>query len=195
MNALRCRLLAFALPLLPCLGSPAAAADPLSEVRGGVLAHDVRFAGGVEPGPDINAELRFHSPFDPDPADPLLLRQLLQPRPALGVEANAAGATSQLYFIGVWTLPLGPHNPALGGARCFFDLGLGGALNNGKQETDDGRRKNLGSHVLFHVSGEIGLRLTAHADLAVYFDHSSNAGLDRINDAINDFGLRFGWRF
>ena len=51
-------------------GTPAAAQTPseasggsiVDEVRVGALVHDARFAGGREPGADLNAELLFASP-------------------------------------------------------------------------------------------------------------------------------------
>jgi hypothetical protein len=68
----------------------------LSEVRLGVLDHDAVFAGGREPGADINGELTFTSPF---PADwgatwPDWTRWAAHPRPHIGFDANSAGPRS-----------------------------------------------------------------------------------------------------
>ena len=91
------------------------------------------------------------------------------------------------------------HSHAAGASNLrlafFFNLGLGGAVNNGTRHSSDPVRKSLGSHVLFHVSGEIGLRVTRHVAVSVDFNHSSNAGLSRYNQSINDAGVRLGWRF
>lgn len=176
----------------------AASAAPtgwLQEAWVGVLAHDVHFAGGVEHGADVNGELRFRSPVTLPESLPVALRWLLQPHPAVGFEANTAGDTSQLYFTAIWGVPLVATAGALGDHGLFFNLGLGGALNNGHRHTLDPNRKNLGSHILFHASGELGLRVSVHTDLSLYFDHSSNAGLSRYNESINDAGVRLGWRF
>jgi len=178
------------------------AAQPRSwvdEIHVGVLAHDVHFAGGVEHGPDLNVELVFKSPVTPSRSRSMPLRSLLTPHPALGVDINTAGDTSQLYVEEVWALSTqipAPFNAiGLGRKRIFFHLGIGGALNNGKRYSADPDRKSLGSNALFHASLEAGLQLTSHTDISLYFDHSSNAGLSRYNESLNDAGVRIGRRF
>src|SRR5690349_20270685 len=86
-----------------------AAQQIVSEVRLGVLAHDVSFLGTHrEGGADLNGEILFVSPI-PNSAItniPPLVRWMLQPRPNIGGDVNTAGATSQLYLGLVWTAPL-----------------------------------------------------------------------------------------
>src|SRR5207253_650138 len=79
-----------------------------SEVRLGVLAHDVGFLGGREPGADINAEVLFVSPFPDDWGStwPQWLRWIARPRPHIGGDVNTAGATSQAYLGLTWTAVL-----------------------------------------------------------------------------------------
>lgn len=79
----------------------------------------------------------------------------------------------------------------MGGPRPFFDIGLGGAVNNGCRHSRDAGRKNFGSNILFHASGKIGRRV----DVSLYFDHSSDDALDRDNQSLNGAGLRVGWHF
>ncbi len=180
-------------PLVPTM-------DWLDEVHVGVLSHDVHFAGSVEHGADLNAEVVFKSPFSL-PADwaSMPLRQLLTPHPAIGFDLNTTGETSQIYLESVWMfstqLPIRFNVGDLGRHDVFFNVGLGGAINNGKRHSEDPNRKSLGSHVLFHASAEVGIRLTRHSDVSLHFDHSSNAGLSRYNDSLNNAGVRIGWRF
>lgn len=182
------------------LGPVMPSMDWLYEVHAGILAHDVHFAGGVEHGTDVNGEVVFKSPFSPPVAGSSMpLRQLLTPHPAIGFDLNTTGETSQIYLEAVWTfraqLPIHFNVGDLGRHQVFFNVGLGGALNNGQRHSRDPNRKSLGSHVLFHASGEVGIQLTRHADVSLYFDHSSNAGLSRYNASLNDAGVRIGWRF
>lgn len=176
--------------------SRAESASFVSELKFGVLAHDVRFAGGKESGADINGELLFASPIEDRLAArvPKLLRWMVQPRPHIGFEANTAGDTSQIYLGLTWTWQLvrGLVRPDDG---LDFGIGFGPAFNDGKLETHRSDRKSLGAHALFHVSFELGYRFAPRYEVSVYFDHDSNAGLARFNQSINDAGLRFGIHF
>lgn len=161
----------------------------LESVHFGALKHDVRFAGGVERGADINLEASLAAPITSPPTWPWLLRSLLTPYPTLGANLNSAGQTSQIYF--GWTsrfdvpLAIRPGTSAIAPRSVFFRLGMGGAVNNGRLRTSDPGRKNLGAHLLFHVSGDVGLRVARHAVVSIYYDHSSNASADRSNESIN----------
>ena len=173
---------------------PVHSTDVVDEVVGGVLNHDVRFAGGIESGADINMEVMFVSPLLPSSTASRFVHSLFRVQPAIGVELNTAGAASQAYADAVWTLPLvGSAVKWQDRNSAFVRIGGGGAVNNGSRNSYDSDRKSLGSHVLFHASGELGVRAWRQVDLSVYFDHSSNAGLCRSNDSINDFGIRLGW--
>lgn len=175
---------------------PALAQSILSELRMGVLAHDVPFLGShKEPGADINGELLFVSPVPGDLVTGVspALGWLLKPRPNLGFDANTAGYTSQFYFGLVWTADLFSDvlRPQDG---VFFDFGFGPAFNNGETDGRDGY-KALGSHVLFHESVDIGYRITPRYSVMLYFEHSSNAGLASRNQGLNNAGLRLGISF
>src|SRR6266702_8996570 len=76
-----------------------------SEVKFGVLAHDVHFLGGKEHGVDLNPEIIFQSPISDAWAAsvPEYLRWMVQPRPTLGGEFNTSGFTNQYYVGATWT--------------------------------------------------------------------------------------------
>lgn len=188
------------------LGTPAfAAAAPqrapawLDELHLGLLAHDVHFINGRENGADVNLEANFTPPLPAPRSWPWLIRSLLTVYPTVGADINTAGYTSQFYFGWISRFQASPAVWADGTPgvldRLFFNLGLGGSLNDGRRLTTDPNRMSLGSHLLFHVSGEVGVRLTRRVDIGLYFDHASNAGLDAGNESINDLGMRVGWRF
>jgi hypothetical protein len=178
------------LALVGALAPAAVAADPaaeapapwLSEVRGGVLAHDV---GGlwsgehVEHGFDLNGELIFRRG-----ALPLGPGSL---RPHVGATWNTRGYTSKLYA-GVCL-----RFEADSGA--FLELGLGAAVHDGERETDDRDEKQLGSRVLFRIPIEAGLAFGERHSLSILFDHVSNAGLADENEGLDTLGLRYGLRF
>jgi len=173
--------------------STASAQSILSELRLGVLAHDVPIiADQREHGVDLNAELRFVSPV-PDNwlaniAPPL--RWVLDPRPNIGIEANTAGYTSQAYFGLTWTAVLfqdvfRPQD------HIDLDIGFGPAFNNG--HTVSRTHASLGSNVLFHPSLELVYWFAPRTNVSVYFDHSSNAGLATHNTGLGNLGVRLGF--
>lgn len=184
------RLRALAATAVFCAASvTGAAAEPpggvVSEVKLGLLEHDIGFLGhNKEPGKDINAELLFVSPD--------FLSPILAPRPHLGISANTAGGTSMLYGGLTWTF-----YPFEGGAisHLWFSPFVGGTVHNGKLHSNDPERKSNGSRALFHLGGEIGIDVTDHMNVSVYYEHASNAGLADENEGINNAGVRVGWRF
>jgi lipid A 3-O-deacylase len=181
------------------VGSTSAAAeDIVSQVSFGVLAHDVPILGPhKEGGADLNAELFFVSPVPDRWASGVTprWRWIFRPHPSLGVEANTNGDTSQIYAALTWTVDLD-----LGGAwwpdhTVFLGVSLGPAYNTGHVRTRDPNRLNLGSNVLFRGAIEAGVRITPVLSLSAYFDHSSNAGLARQNEGLDNLGLRIGLHF
>lgn len=186
--------------VLPCSTAQAQALVPgtglLDEVKLGVLAHDVRFAGGKERGADINPELLFRTPFTDTwiPGIPSYLRWMLNPRPHFGLEVNTAGDTNQLYFGLTWTAVLarGLMSPTDG---LIVEYSFGPAFNDGAIVTSNPHRKSLGSHVLFRESLALGYAFTPQYNVSAMIDHVSNGGLAKQNQSINDFGLRLGIKF
>lgn len=195
-----CRLAALLVVIVVLLPRPAGAQEQrylaLDEIKFAVLPHDPAFLGGKEGGADISGELLFASPVRDAVAEtvPFYLRWLVQPRPYFGFEANTAGYTSQGYFGLTWTWLLA-RNLLRPGDGLEYGIGFGPAFNNGLIRTTRSDRQSLGSHVLFHVSFELGYRITPRYTVSAFLDHSSDAGFARENQSLNDAGLRFGFRF
>lgn len=176
------------LGLLPGSGSKAEPAEVptdtrqkfVSELRGGVLAHDVDdlWSGfRRESGVDFNAEIIFFRPgLD------VLWGKL---RPNLGVSINDDGDTSKAYAGALWELE---------GWGFLFDAALGAAIHDGRLDSRRHDRKRLGSRVLFRTGFDIGYGFGPHR-LMVTFDHISNAGLASPNDGLDTLGARYGYRF
>jgi hypothetical protein len=184
---------------LALVGAPAAAqAQNLSysELKFGVLAHDVHFLGGKEHGVDLNPELIFQSPFTDAWAAglPPYLRWMAQPRPTLGAELNTSGFTNQYYFGATWSWQLASNlvQPGDGIALSFF---FGPGFNDGDIIGTAPDRKSLGSNVLFREALELGYRITPVYQISGFIDHVSNGGLAKQNQSINDVGVRFGFGF
>ena len=151
------------------------------ELRAGVLAHDVpglwsgfRLENG---GVDINAELL-------GPGVAFLGGTL---RPALGGSVNTSGYTSKAYLDARWEIDLR--------YGVFFGLGLGAAIHDGNLDPTDPDRKALGSRVLFHIPFELGYRFDERQSISVYFEHTSNGNLADHNEALDNIGVRYGYRF
>lgn len=195
-----CRLSALLVAGAVLLPGPADAQEQrylaLDEVKLAVLPHDPSLLGGKEGGADVNGELLFASPVRDAVAEavPAFLRWMVRPRPYFGFEANTSGYTSQGYFGLTWTWQLA-RNLLRSGDGVEFGIGFGPAFNNGLIRSERTDRQNLGSHVLFHVSFELGYRITPRYTVSAFLDHSSNAGFARENQSLNDVGLRFGLRF
>ena len=187
------------------LSGGAATAEPVygartggyvSEVRLGVLAHDVAFAGGKETGADLNGEILFVSPF-PDGLGsdlPRWLQWMAHPRPHLGADINTSGATNQLYAGLTWTAVLAREliRPDDG---LEFNYFFGPALNDGLANSRRPGRKSLGSNVLFHLGVELAYRLTETTSVGIIYEHSSNAHLATRNQGLNNIGMRVGYHF
>lgn len=151
------------------------------EMKLGVLAHDVPdlWSGfRLESGVDFNAELLF------SPAMPFLWGAI---RPALGGTVNTQGHTSKAYLGARWQVDTV--------SGLYFGIGLGGAVHDGHLIPDAIDRKALGSRVLFHIPAEIGFRFDNHHSISIYFEHMSNGGTQRFNEALDSLGVRYGYRF
>lgn len=152
----------------------------VSEIRGGVYAHDISFwSFHRESGTDINGEVLFVAPD--------WLAAIGAPRPHLGATVNTSGNTSIAYggLTWEWDLP----------ADFFVDANLGGAVHNGKLDTNDRDRKSLGSPVLFRLGAALGYNLTEKVNISLQFEHVSNAYLVNPNEGMDNAGLRLGYRF
>ena len=166
------------------------------EAKLGVLGHDVHFAGGKEHGVDINPEVIFPSPISDAwlATLPGYIRWALQPRGTLGAEFNTGKYTNQYYFGATWSWQL-LSNVVLPSDGVTFSIFFGPSFNDGLLRTSKPDRKSLGSNVLFREAFEFGYRINPVYQVSVMLDHTSNAGLAKENQSINDFGLRLGVRF
>ena len=170
------------------LTTPLAYAPPvvgvgmISELRGGVLAHNpaARESGSV----DANLEILFVKPFQP--ADPAMA--FFVPRLHLGTTLNTAGDTSAVYAGFTWTYDFTD--------RLFAEISVGAGFHNGKT----GRvvpldRIALGCSPLFRESASLGYRLSANWSVMATVEHMSNAGLCHDNPGITNYGVRVGYVF
>lgn len=152
----------------------------LSELRGGLLRHDAGiFSKSMEGAWDANLEVLFTSPT--------ILGTLGSPRPHLGTSIDFDGKTSQIYAGLTWDWDLTN--------KFFVELSAGGAFHNGNLDKSDPRRKDLGSHLEFRESASIGYKVTANSRVLLTLDHISNAGLASYNGGMENFGIRYGYRF
>jgi lipid A 3-O-deacylase len=161
--------------------TPRAAADGiLDEMEFGVLAHDVPIGDQRrETGADASAEVRFVSPD--------FLAAILAPRPHLGLDVNSAGGNSYAYAGLTWTANFTPV--------FFANLGLGGAVHDGPDDSTSETHKGLGTRALFHEYVELGAHLAAPWSTSLFLDHVSNADLGRHNPGLSNLGLRVGYAF
>ncbi len=161
--------------------SPAQADPLISEIKGGVLAHDANFLGSSkEHGADINLEVLFDTPD--------ILRPLWAPRPHVGVHVNTVGDTSQAYAGLTWTLRSDSF-------PIWAAASLGGTIHTGETGRGDRDEKELGSRALFRESLEIGYDINQRLNVSLIVDHASNASLADENEGLNNVGVRFGYRF
>lgn len=165
------------------IGSGAARAQGVvSEVKLGVLAHDVPGLWSGFQREDTWGILNAEAVFLPSLA--LFGGQL---RPAAGASVNLSGGTSHAYIDARWQVGL-PW-------QMFFAAGLGAAIHDGDLDLAAADSKALGSRVLFHVPVELGIHLDMHNSLSVYFEHMSNGNLARVNEGLDNLGLRYTYRY
>ncbi|HEY1796800.1 MAG TPA: acyloxyacyl hydrolase [Stellaceae bacterium] len=168
-------------------GAASAQAPLIDELKVGGLAHDVTLLGRhVEAGADINVEALFTSPT--------LLAIIGSPRPHFGADINTAGNTSDIYtgLTWGWTLFHGVFTPIDG---IFVNGSLGGALQDGYEDSAPPGRKRLGSPVLFRESAELGYQINPLVSVSAFVDHISNANLAPRNAGITSVGGRLGFKF
>jgi lipid A 3-O-deacylase len=152
----------------------------LSEIRAGVFWHDIGpFGSHKEEGYDGNLEVLFVSPD--------FMEAVWSPRPHLGVTVNNSGNTSQAYFGLTWEWDIWEG--------IFGGVSWGGSVHNGKTRTMELDRKELGCRLLFRESFYLGYRINEHHNLQLHLDHISNAKLCDTNEGLDNFGVRYGYRF
>lgn len=160
----------------------------VDEIRLGVFAQGWGNIGAdKEQGVGFNLEAAFASPD--------FLEVIGSPRPHLGVTvASDSDATNQVYFGLEWQAYLKK--------RFFASLSLGGAVHDGAtkyREPEDRPRRDstvfLGCRALFRVAGDIGYDVTERVRFSIHMAHISNANLCSVNEGLDHFGARVGYRF
>ncbi len=152
----------------------------VSEIRFGALIHDEGpFSRNEEDGYDGNMELLFTSPD--------ILDVIWSPRPHIGFNANSDGDTSQAYLGLTWEWDFWDD--------AFAGFSFGGAVHDGEKTTDELGTKELGCHVLFRESVTAGYRFFDNHALMFHLDHISNAKICSQNEGLENFGIRYGYRF
>lgn len=152
----------------------------LSELRIGVLAHDVgAFGRKKEEGTDINAEVLFTSPE--------FLEVVFSPRPHLGITVNTGDDTSQVYAGLTWDWTF--WDP------FFVEGTLGFAVHDGETDIESREKKALGCKLLFRESVSLGARFLDSHSISASLAHISNAKLCEKNEGLDTFGVRYGYSF
>jgi lipid A 3-O-deacylase len=162
--------------------APARAGDLVSELKLGVLAHDVPDLWSGFQREEGTADINIEALLSPSAA---FFGGTL--RPAVGASINTGGQTSHAYIDARWQY----ETP--GGA--FLGLGVGAAIHDGNLDASDPDRKALGSTLLFHIPAELGYRLDDHNSFSLYFEHISNAYTQDENEGLDRLGVRYGYRF
>jgi lipid A 3-O-deacylase len=153
------------------------------EIRIGALKHDVKsgLKHAYEKGYDVNAELLWATPKNQ------FFQFIFSPRPHVGISLNTKKGTHQLYFGVTWRYDFLRH--------LFAELIIGGGFNTGNLHKRTKHKKALGSHIMFHEGVSLGVQFAPKHSLSLFFDHTSNASLARINTGLTGFGLRYGYQF
>lgn len=153
----------------------------ISEIRIGALAHDIGpFSSNEEDIiVDYNGELLFNSPG--------FLDFIWAPRPHVGFTLNTGGDTSQVYAGLTWEFDIW--------RSWFINFSLGGSLHDGEKRTTAINRKELGCHLLFRESFEVGYRFESGHSITGFLDHISNANICDANEGLETAGIRYGYRF
>lgn len=154
----------------------------LSEVKAGALIHDVGVFGRSEE--DTNLNLNGEVLFN---LKGRIWQRIWAPRPHLGGSINTGGDTSQGYAGLTWDFNM------LGNG--FGRWSMGAAVHDGEKQTSKLGTKELGSRVLFRFALEFGLRITEHHNVSIILDHISNGDLKDENEGLDNFGIRYGYRF
>lgn len=152
----------------------------ISEIRLGALVHDEGpFSRNEEDGFDLNFEVLFVSPK--------FLDVVWAPRPHLGASLNSDDDTNQVYFGLSWEWSFW--------GNWFAGFSLGGSVHDGKLSTLRTDRKELGCRVLFRESIDVGYRFGGRHGVSGFLDHISNANLCDRNEGLENYGLRYGYKF
>ena len=79
--------------------------------------------------------------------------------------------------------------------NIFLEPMFGGSYNDDYTISNLPDRASLGCHAMFHTGASLGYRLTDRWSVMATWDHVSNAYACVRYDAINDYGVKFGYSF
>ena len=160
----------------------------LYEVKQGILAHDRGWFGTNREGfgPDYNFELMFNSPR--------FMNRFWSPKPILGLTQTSTGGSS-LYYGGLtWDFKISE--------KWFFSGTTGIAYTNGLTKLDKGavptgdKKIQFGSKILHRGALELGWNFYGKDTISLMFSHVSHGSmLDEKNQGMDEFGIRYGYRF
>tara|TARA_B100000427_G_scaffold198313_1_gene164767 strand:+ start:2727 stop:3308 length:582 start_codon:yes stop_codon:yes gene_type:complete len=160
----------------------------LYEVKQGVLAHDRGWFGVNREGfgPDYNFELMFNSPR--------FLKKIGSPKPVLGLTQTSTGGSS-LYYSGItWQKNFATSWFVTGTTGIAYTNGLS-KLPQGQEPTGD-KKIQFGSKWLHRGAVELGWNFYGNDTISLMFSHVSHGSmLDNKNQGMDEFGIRYGYRF
>ena len=160
----------------------------LYEVKQGVLAHDRGWFGKNREGfgPDYNFELMFNSPN--------ILKKIGAPKPILGLTQTSTGGSS-LYYGGItWDANITKNWFVAGTTGIAYTNGLT-KLPKGQVPTGD-KKIQFGSKWLHRGAIELGWNFYGNDTISLMFSHVSHGSmLDDKNHGMDEFGIRYGYRF
>ena len=160
----------------------------LYEVKQGVLAHDRGWFGKNREGfgPDYNFELMFNSPD--------ILKKIGSPKPILGLTQTSTGGSS-LYYGGItWDANITKNWFVAGTTGIAYTNGLT-KLTKGQVPTGD-KKIQFGSKWLHRGAIELGWNFYGNDTISLMFSHVSHGSmLDDKNHGMDEFGIRYGYRF
>ncbi len=165
----------------------------ISELRMGILSHDVRFPSRHEFHAPNPFENRYESGININPevvfTSPDWLEWLWEPRPHVGLSVNTSGDTSSIYTGIGWDTAWDNG--------IFLDGFWGLAAHDGEQREGNEQGKiEFGSTVLFRLGGEVGWRWDDTHGIGLLWEHMSNGGMfSSKNQGIDSLGLRYSYRF
>jgi len=153
----------------------------ITQISTGILNHDEGpFSRNKESGADLHLEMRFFSPE--------FLEAIWSPSPHIGANINSSGNTSQ-FFTGI------SYEWDFWSRKAFAGFSLGAAVHTGNTEEDDPDRKDLGCRLLFRESINVGYHINSNHDISLLLDHISNAKICSTNEGLENFGVRYSYRF
>ena len=158
------------------------------EVKQGILAHDRGWFGKNREGfgPDYNFELMFNSPK--------ILKKIWSPKPVVGLTQTSTGGSS-LYYGGItWDANITKNWFVAGTTGIAYTNGLT-KLPKGQVPTGD-KKIQFGSKWLHRGAIELGWNFYGNDTISLMFSHVSHGSmLDNKNHGMDEFGIRYGYRF